>query len=197
MGNKRIVVFDADKGTYKRQWAGSGSPFSDVTCVEIARDGMVYVCDKSNNRIQVFDKSGKFVKEGYVAKSTGGGIIAGSFGVLNAKGSVWDVALSNDPQQRWLFVADGMNKKVRVLNRDTLDRGRRDRQRRPVSGPVPRRQQRRHRCAGQPVHGRNASRQARAEVHAGQVGAARRGRSPGPAHAAALRWTVDWTGDKV
>jgi hypothetical protein len=120
MGNRRIAVFDADKGTYKRHWAGSGSPFSDVTCVEIARDGMVYVCDKSNNRIQVFDKSGKFVKEGYVAKSTGGGVIAGSFGVLNAKGSVWDVAFSNDAQQRWLFVADGMNKKVRVLNRDTL-----------------------------------------------------------------------------
>jgi DNA-binding beta-propeller fold protein YncE len=120
MGNRRIVVFDADKGTYKRHWAGSGTPFSDVTCVEIARDGMVYVCDKSNNRIQVFDKSGKFVKEGYVAKSTGGGVIAGSFGVLNAKGSVWDVALSSDQAQRYLFVADGMNKKVHVLQRDTL-----------------------------------------------------------------------------
>jgi hypothetical protein len=120
MGNKRVVVFDADAGKYKRHWAGSGSPFDDITCIEIARDGMVYVCDKSNNRIQVFDKSGKFIKEGYVAKSTGGSVIAGSFGVLNAKGSVWDVALSNDAQQRWLFVADGMNKKVRILNRDTL-----------------------------------------------------------------------------
>jgi DNA-binding beta-propeller fold protein YncE len=120
MGNKRIAVFDADKGTYKRHWAGSGSPFADVTCVEIARDGMVYVCDKGNNRIQVFDKSGKFVKEGYVAKNTGGGVIAGSFGVLNARGSVWDIAFSNDQAQRWLFVADGMNKKVRILNRDTL-----------------------------------------------------------------------------
>jgi hypothetical protein len=144
MGNKRIVVFDADKGTYKRHWAGSGSPFSDVSCVEVARDGMVYVCDKSNNRIQVFDKSGKFVKEGYVAKNTGGGIVAGSFGVLNAKGSVWDVALSNDPQQRWLFVADGINKKVRVLNRDTLTEAGVDRQRRPLPRPVPGGQQRGH-----------------------------------------------------
>ena len=95
--------------------------FRDVTCVEIARDGMVYVCDKSSNRIQVFDKSGKFVKEGVIAKNTLGGIVAGSFGApLNAAGSVWDVAFSNDPQQRFLFVADGQNKKVRVLNRDTL-----------------------------------------------------------------------------
>jgi hypothetical protein len=120
MGNKRIAVFDADKGTYKRHFGGGATPFSDVTCVEIARDGMVYVCDKSNNRIAVFDKSGKFVKEGYVAKNTGGGVLAGSFGVINAKGSVWDVAFSNDQAQRWLFVADGMNKKIRILNRDTL-----------------------------------------------------------------------------
>jgi DNA-binding beta-propeller fold protein YncE len=120
MGNKRIAVFDADKGTYKRHFGGGATPFSDVTCVEMARDGMVYVCDKSNNRIAVFDKSGKFVKEGYVAKNTGGGILAGSFGVINAKGSVWDVAFSNDQAQRWLFVADGMNKKIRILNRDTL-----------------------------------------------------------------------------
>jgi DNA-binding beta-propeller fold protein YncE len=81
---------------------------------------MVYVCDKSSNRIQVFDKSGKYIKEGVVAKNTGGGIVAGSFGVLNAAGSVWDVAFSNDQAQRYLFVADGMNKKVRVLQRDTL-----------------------------------------------------------------------------
>jgi len=138
-GNRRIVVFDADKGTYKRHWfaygekaagaapgpydpnAGPAKSFRDVTCVEIARDGMVYVCDKSSNRIQVFDKTGKFVKEGFIAKNTLGGIVTGSFGApLNAAGAVWDVAFSNDPQQRFLFVADGQNKKVRVVNRDTL-----------------------------------------------------------------------------
>ena len=56
------------------------------TCVEIARDGMVYVCDKSSNRIQVFDKSGKFIKEGIVAKTTMGGVVAGSFGVAQRRG---------------------------------------------------------------------------------------------------------------
>ncbi len=138
-GNHRIVVFDADKGTYKRHWfaygekaagaaAGAYDPnapasksFRDVTCVEIARDGMVYVCDKSSNRIQVFDKTGKFVKEGIIAKATLGGVVAGSFGApLNAAGAVWDIAFSSDPQQRFLFVADGQNKKVRIVNRDTL-----------------------------------------------------------------------------
>jgi hypothetical protein len=58
--------------------------FRDVSCIKIARDGMVYVCDKSSNRIQVFDKSGKFIKEAFVAKETGGGVVAGSFGVINA-----------------------------------------------------------------------------------------------------------------
>jgi hypothetical protein len=49
-----------------------------------------------------------------------GGVISGTFGVLNAAGAVWDVALSNDAQQRYLFVADGMNKKIRILQRDNL-----------------------------------------------------------------------------
>ncbi len=138
-GNRRIAVFDADTGAHKRHWFAYGekaagaapgpySPsepaaksFRDATCVEIARDGMVYVCDKSSNRIQVFDKSGKFLKEQIVSKTTMGGIVAGSFGVLNAAGSVWDVALSNDPQQRFLYVANGQDKKVHVLQRDTLN----------------------------------------------------------------------------
>ena len=141
-GNHRIVVFDADKGTYKRHWfaygeKAAGAPagpydpnapasksFRDVTCVEIARDGMVYVCDKSSNRIQVFDKSGKFIKEGIIAKNTLGGVVApGGVGpsfAFNSAGSVWDIAFSNDQQQRFLFVADGQNKKVRIVNRDTL-----------------------------------------------------------------------------
>lgn len=140
MGNRRVVVFDADKGTYKRHWFAYGEKtagaapgpynpadppaksFRDITCIEIARDGMVYVCDKSSNRIQVFDKSGKFVKEAFVAKNTMGGVVVLSTTpvVINAAGAVWDVALSSDAQQRYLFVADGMNKKVHVLDRTSL-----------------------------------------------------------------------------
>jgi DNA-binding beta-propeller fold protein YncE len=144
MGNRRIVVFDADKGTYKRHWfaygektAGAapgpykpGEPnaksFRDITCVEIARDGMVYVCDKSSNRIQVFDKNGKFVREQLIAPNTGGGVIGPGGGTgpsftLNMAGAVWDVAFSNDQAQQFLFVADGHNKKVRILRRETLE----------------------------------------------------------------------------
>ena len=141
-GNHRVVVFDADSGAHKRHWfaygektagapAGPYDPnapvaksFRDVTCVEISNDGMVYVCDRTSNRIQVFDKSGKFVNEMVIAKDTRGSTVAltaGATAVISAHGSVWDVAFSNDAQQRYLFVADGVNKKVRILQRDTLN----------------------------------------------------------------------------
>src|SRR5204862_4800132 len=98
--------------------------FRDVTCVKISNDGMVYVCDRTSDRIQVFDKSGKFLKEMVIAKDTRGSTVAltaGATAVISAHGSVWDVAFSNDPQQRYLFVADGVNKKIRILQRDTLN----------------------------------------------------------------------------
>jgi DNA-binding beta-propeller fold protein YncE len=137
-GNHRVVVFDADKGTYKRQWGGSGEKptaagggkydpgtppakhFRDLSCVKIGKDGMVYVCDRTSNRIQVFQKDGKFVKEGIVSKNTTGMIVAGTFGVLDASGSVWDIAFSSDPQQQFIYVADGGDKNVLILNRNTL-----------------------------------------------------------------------------
>ena len=127
IGNHRIVVFDANTGAYKRHWGAYGEKpddarlgpydpsapaakqFRGVSCVKLSKDGKVYVCDRQNDRIQVFQKDGKFVKEATVAKNTLG------------EGSVWDLAFSNDAQQRFVYVADGQNKKVRVLNRDTLD----------------------------------------------------------------------------
>ena len=110
MNNHRIVVFDAETGKYKRHWGANGStPFNVPACVKLSKDGQVYVCDRRNNRIQIFSKDGKFVKEGTVAKET------------RAEGSVWSIAFSNDPQQRFVYVADGSNQKVWVLRRDTLD----------------------------------------------------------------------------
>jgi DNA-binding beta-propeller fold protein YncE len=127
LANRRIVVFDATTGAYKRHWGaygqkpddaniGSYDPkaepakqFRTVSCVKLARDGTVYVCDRQNNRIQVFKKDGTFVKEAVVSKSTLG------------DGAAWDVAFSNDPQQRFVYVADGQDQKVFVLRRDTLD----------------------------------------------------------------------------
>ena len=137
-GNRRIVVFDADSGTYKRHWfaygektAGAapsayapGDPpaksFRDVTCIDIARDGQVYVCDRSSNRIQVFGKDGTFVKEGIVSKNTLGATVTGQFGVVSSHGSAWDVAFSSDARQRYVFVANGHDKKVHILQRDPL-----------------------------------------------------------------------------
>ena len=126
-GNRRVVVFDADTGAYKRHWGAYGEKpddtslgpydptappakqFRTVTCVAIAKDGLVYVCDRQNDRIQVFEKNGKFVKEAFVSKTTLG------------DGSVWDIAFSHDPQQRFLYVADGHDKKVFILRRESLE----------------------------------------------------------------------------
>ena len=77
-------------------------------CAELANDGLVYVCDRANDRIQVFQKDGTFLKESFIAKRTLG------------DGSVWDIAFSRDPQQRYLYLADGKNEKVYVLDRETL-----------------------------------------------------------------------------
>jgi DNA-binding beta-propeller fold protein YncE len=137
MGNRRIVVFDSETGRYKRHWGAYGEKpgadpgaydpnaaparqFRDVTCIEIAKDGMVYVCDRSSDRIQVFQKDGKFVKEAMVSKTTRGATVTGQFGVVSSHGSVWDIAFSNDAQQRYIFVADGHDKKIIVLDRTTL-----------------------------------------------------------------------------
>jgi DNA-binding beta-propeller fold protein YncE len=68
----------------------------------------VYVCDRPNDRIQVFTKDGKFVKETQVAKTTRG------------DGSVWDIAFSKDPQQKYLYLADGANEKIHVFDRVAL-----------------------------------------------------------------------------
>ncbi len=136
-GNRRIAVFDSETGKFKRAWGAYGEKpgadpgaydpnapaarqFRDVTCVDIAKDGNVYVCDRTSNRIQVFGKDGKFVKEAVIAKATLGAVVPGQFGAVSSFGSVWDVAFSNDAQQRYLFVADGHNKKVRVLDRASL-----------------------------------------------------------------------------
>ena len=77
--------------------------------MRIASDGLVYVCDRTNDRIQVFRKDGSFVKEAFVAKETLG------------SGSVWDIAFSSDAAQTYLLVPDGTNQEVRVLLRETLE----------------------------------------------------------------------------
>jgi DNA-binding beta-propeller fold protein YncE len=114
-GNHRVIVFDAATGAYKRHWGANGRPPGDpgvkqfqnpVHCVRIAKDGLVYVCDRRNNRIQVFKKDGTFVKEFALAPDTRGG------------GSVWDLDFSPDQGQTYLYTADGENNHVWLLLRD-------------------------------------------------------------------------------
>jgi DNA-binding beta-propeller fold protein YncE len=106
-GHGRVAVFDANSGAQKREFKSNGDAFKTISCVKLSKDGMVYVCDRQNNRIQVFKKDGTFVKEAYVAKDTKG------------DGSVWDVAFS--PDQKVLFVADGHNKTIWMLDRASLE----------------------------------------------------------------------------
>jgi DNA-binding beta-propeller fold protein YncE len=127
-GNHRVIVYDADTGKYKRHWGAYGHKPEDtdlgpynpdapppqqfrnpVHCAEIANDGLLYVCDRVNDRIQVFKKDGTFVKEGFVAKRTLG------------SGSAWDIAFSKDPRQTYIYLADGENDRIHILLRDTLE----------------------------------------------------------------------------
>jgi len=127
-GNRRVIVFDADTGQYKRHWGAYGSKPDDtqlpsydpsqpppkqfrtpVHCVALAQDNLLYVCDRTNDRLQVFKTDGTFVKEAFIEKNTLG------------DGSVFDIALSKDAGQKYLYVADGSNMKVHVLRRDTLE----------------------------------------------------------------------------
>jgi len=83
--------------------------FRIVHAVRIAKDGLVYVADRTNDRIQVFRKDGTFVKEGWIARKTLG------------SGSVWDIGFSIDPAQRFIYDPDGNNEMVWELMRDSLE----------------------------------------------------------------------------
>jgi DNA-binding beta-propeller fold protein YncE len=125
--NRRVAVVDVNTGVIKRYWGAYGErpddaplppydpaamparQFRTVSCAVPSNDGMIYVCDRGNNRVQVFRKDGSFVREARVAPQTRG------------EGSVWDIALSRDQAQRWLYVADGSNMKVHILERASLE----------------------------------------------------------------------------
>ena len=127
-GNKRVVIFDADTGKYKRHWGAYGNKPDDtnigrynpndppakqfrspVHCAELSLDGNLYVCDRPNDRIQVFKPDGTFVKETFIEKNTLG------------DGSTWDIAFSKDKDQKYIYLADGANEKIHILQRDTLE----------------------------------------------------------------------------
>jgi hypothetical protein len=127
-GNHRVIVFDADTGQYKRHWGAYGHKPDDaflgpynpdappaqqfrdpVHCAELSNDGLLYVCDRRNDRVQVFKQDGTFVKEQFIEKRTLG------------DGSTFDITFSKDPQQKYIYLADGSNDKVHILVRETLE----------------------------------------------------------------------------
>ena len=126
--NHRVAVIDLDTGKIKRMWGAYGEPPTDLPmpryqpgqapskqfsnpmhCAEVSNDGFVYTCDRVNDRIQIFTREGKFVKEVFVAPNT------------MSDGSVWDVAFSKDAAQRFLYMADGANEHVRVFDRKSME----------------------------------------------------------------------------
>jgi DNA-binding beta-propeller fold protein YncE len=130
--NKRVIVFDADTGAYKRHWGAYGKKPDDslklparaelvkgpapegfnnpVHAVLVTNDDLVYVGDRSNNRLQVFKLDGTFVKEVFISRNT-----------LQNEGTVHGFAVSPDKDQKYLYVCDGSNKAIRILNRQTME----------------------------------------------------------------------------
>ena len=127
-GGRRVAVLDASTGTFKRYWGAYGNAPDDtptrpydpdapllqqfrtpVHCADPSLDGHVYVCDRANDRIQVFRTDGTYVDEVRIAPRTLGA------------GSTWDVAFSRDPEQKYMYVADGSNHRVYVVDRVSLE----------------------------------------------------------------------------
>jgi DNA-binding beta-propeller fold protein YncE len=132
-GNKRVIVFDADTGAYKRMWGAYGNKpddsvgpssgggpravdlekpalqqFNTVHCVRISNDDLVYVCDRTHNRVQVFKPDGTYVTEVFIAReSTGAGAPDG-------------VAFSPDREQKFMYVTDSPDQHVWILDRKSL-----------------------------------------------------------------------------
>ena len=126
-GNRRVIVIDADTGAFKRMWGAYGKApddsatkartydpvpqqFNLVHGLTISHDGIVYVADRNNNRVQAFTLDGKFIKEAFVARE----IPMEGFGTVNS------VALSGDKEQRFIYVCEGHQQRIRVLDRQTL-----------------------------------------------------------------------------
>jgi NHL repeat len=121
-GNKRVIVFDAATGAYKRHWGAYGNRPSDdkvtwdfkgpppqqftnpVHCITITNDGLVVVCDRQHNRMQFFRKDGTFVREIFVLKDS-------------YPGTIGSIVKWPDAAQTYLLVVDDPNGQFHVVNR--------------------------------------------------------------------------------
>jgi len=145
--NKRILVYDMDTGAFKRGWGGHGTALSEIDndptpdyditaptppdqkqfapalhCAHPSNDGFVYVCERGSDSIQVFTKQGKFVSRYWIHPATQSrGPHCGTIWSMTDPpcGTIYNLALSTDKEQRYIFVADGTNNTVWILNRKT------------------------------------------------------------------------------
>jgi sugar lactone lactonase YvrE len=124
--NRRVIVLDADSGRFKRMWGAYGNKpddsapnrlsdegpgpqqFNLVHGIRVSNDGLVYVADRRNNRMQVFTTDGVFQREIFVERKT------------KLLGTSFSVAFSPDPAQTWLYLADAGNGRVHIYDRKTL-----------------------------------------------------------------------------
>ena len=120
-GNRRIAVFDKN-GAFLRQWGrqatkeetekGVGGAFAQVLhCVTLSSAGLVYVCDRQGDRVQVFDKMGNFKRNLWIR--------TGTPELPDARGTAWWIAFSRDPQQKYLYLMNGRNETVHVLDHES------------------------------------------------------------------------------
>jgi hypothetical protein len=142
--DKRVLIYDMDTGAFKRGWGGHGVPLSEIGndppppydtsgpppdlkefvptlhCIHLSVDGLVYVCERGSDRVQVFTKQGKFVTSFFVHTSTqsrGEGCGGIWHATLPMCGTVFNMTFSHDPKQKYLMVADGTNDMVWILDR--------------------------------------------------------------------------------
>ena len=127
--NKRVAVVDAATGAFKRYWGAYGSTDIDddaddtytpgqpgpdvfrgpVHCAEPSNDGLIYVCDRGADRVQIFRPDGTFVSEHIYYPAT------------LAQGSTWDIAFSPDEDQEFIYLADGQNFKISIIDRASME----------------------------------------------------------------------------
>ncbi|MEQ1885635.1 MAG: hypothetical protein ABL967_11290 [Bryobacteraceae bacterium] len=145
---KRVVVYDMNTGAFKRGWGGHGMALSeipngplptyefnggppteeknfapDLHFVEFDKDGLVYIGERGQNRISIYTKQGKWVKDYMVSPNTPSQRSTGCGGLANMKlppcGTTYKMVFSKDPEQTYMYVADGTNNHVWILDRKT------------------------------------------------------------------------------
>ncbi len=164
--NRRVIVFDAETGAFKRMWGAYGNPpddeadnapryegpgapqFNTVHGIRVSNDGLVYVGDRLNNRVQIFQLDGTFEREFFIERPT------------RLLGTAFSVAFSPDAEQRYLYVADAGNGRIHIFDRGTLE---------PVGGFG-----RIGRYAGQFIFLHNVAVDSRGNVYTAEVGGGRR-----------------------